>query len=72
MTTRDAAQARSRPHSLIDETAKTHRPIMIAGSRGDAVWRSGWIAIERSSSRGRLHDRRASSKTRRTWSVRSI
>ena len=29
MTTLDAREARTRLHSLIDETAQTHRPIMI-------------------------------------------
>ena len=37
MTTLDATEARARLHSLIDETARTHRPIMITGERGNAV-----------------------------------
>jgi len=37
MTTLDAAQARARLHSLIDEAAQTHRPIMTTGEHGNAV-----------------------------------
>ena len=47
MTVLDAAEARSRLHSLIDETAQTHRPIMIAGRSGNAVLlaEEDWNAI---------------------------
>ena len=37
MTTLDATEARTRLHNLIDETAQTHRPILITGKRGNAV-----------------------------------
>lgn len=37
MTTLDAMEARTRLHSLIDEAAQTHRPIMITSKRGNAV-----------------------------------
>ena len=33
----DATEAHSRLHSLVDEAAQTHRPIMIAGRSGNAV-----------------------------------
>ena len=47
MTVLDAAEARSRLHSLIDEAAQTHRPIMIAGRSGNAVLlaEEDWNAI---------------------------
>ena len=49
MTVLDATEARSRLHSLIDETAQTHRPIMIAGRSGNAVLlaEEDWNAIKR-------------------------
>lgn len=37
MTILNVTEARSRLYSLIDETAKTHRPIIITGKRGNAV-----------------------------------
>ena len=37
MTALDAAEARTRLHSLIDEAAQTHRPILITGEHGNAV-----------------------------------
>ena len=37
MTTLDAAEARTRLHSLIDEAAQTHRPILITGEHGNTV-----------------------------------
>ena len=37
MTILNATEARSKLYSLIDETAKTHRPIIITGKRGNAV-----------------------------------
>jgi antitoxin YefM len=46
MTILNATEARSRLYSLIDETAKTHQPIIITGKRSNAVlvseedWRS--------------------------------
>ena len=47
MTTLDATEARSRLHKLIDETAQTHRPILITGKRGNAVLlaEENWNAI---------------------------
>ena len=47
MTTLDATEARSRLHNLIDETAQTHRPILITGKRGNAVLlaEEDWNAI---------------------------
>ena len=37
MTILNATEARSKLYSLIDETSKTHQPIMITGKRGNAV-----------------------------------
>ena len=37
MTTLNATEARSKLYNLIDETSKTHKPIMITGKRGNAV-----------------------------------
>ncbi len=37
MTTLNATEARSKLYNLIDETAKTHQPIVITGKRGNAV-----------------------------------
>jgi antitoxin YefM len=37
MTILNATEARSKLYSLIDETAKTHRPIIITGKRVNAV-----------------------------------
>jgi len=37
MTILNATEARSKLYSLIDETAKTHQPIVITGKRGNAV-----------------------------------
>ena len=47
MSTLDATEARSRLHNLIDETAQTHRPILITGHRGSAVLlaEEDWNAI---------------------------
>lgn len=47
MTTLNATEARSRLYSLIDETASTHRPIVITGKRGNAVLlaEEDWNAI---------------------------
>lgn len=47
MTTLDAMEARKGLHSLIDEAAQTHRPIMITGKRGNAVLlaEEDWNAI---------------------------
>ena len=47
MTTLDATEAVSRLHNLIDEAAKTHRPIMITGKRTNAVLlaEEDWNAI---------------------------
>ena len=47
MTTLDATEARTRLHSLIDEAAQTHRPILITGEHGNAVLlaEEDWNAI---------------------------
>ncbi len=47
MSTLNATDARSKLYALIDETAKTHRPITITGKRGNAVLLSeeDWNAI---------------------------
>ena len=48
MTTLDATEARTRLYSLIDESAQTHRPIMITGGEhGNAVLlaEDDWNAI---------------------------
>ncbi len=47
MTILNATEARSKLYSLIDETAKTHQPIVITGKRGNAVLISedDWNAI---------------------------
>ncbi len=37
MTILNATEARSKLYTLIDETAKTHQPIVITGKRGNAV-----------------------------------
>lgn len=37
MTTLNATEARSKLYTLIDETAKTHVPILITGKRSNAV-----------------------------------
>ena len=37
MTTMKATEARSKLYSLIDETAKTHQPILITGKRSNAI-----------------------------------
>ena len=37
MTTLNATEARSKLYNLIDETSKTHQPIVITGRRGNAV-----------------------------------
>lgn len=37
MTILDATEARSKLYSLIDDTAKSHQPIIIKGKRGNAV-----------------------------------
>jgi len=47
MSTLNATDARSKLYALIDETAKTHKPITITGKRGNAVLLSedDWNAI---------------------------
>ena len=47
MTTFNATEARSKLYSLIDETAKSHRPIVIKGKRSNAVLISeeDWNAV---------------------------
>ncbi len=47
MTTLNATEARTKLYSLIDETTKTHQPIVITGKRGNAVLLSeeDWNAI---------------------------
>lgn len=37
MTTLNATEARSKLYNLIDETAETHKPIIITGKRKNAV-----------------------------------
>ena len=48
MTTLKASAARSKLYRLIDETAASHEPIMIAGKRSSAVLVSeeDWRAIQ--------------------------
>lgn len=47
MTTLNATEARSKLYSLIDETRKSHQPIVITGKRGNAVLLSedDWASI---------------------------
>jgi len=47
MTILNATEARSKLYSLIDETANTHKPILIKGKRGNAVLlsESDWNAV---------------------------
>jgi PHD/YefM family antitoxin component YafN of YafNO toxin-antitoxin module len=47
MTTINATEARSKLYSLIDETAESHKPIVIKGKRSNAVLLSeaDWNAI---------------------------
>ncbi|MBK8814561.1 MAG: type II toxin-antitoxin system Phd/YefM family antitoxin [Methylococcaceae bacterium] len=47
MTTLNATEARSKLYSLIDETAETHKPILITSKRHNAVLlaESDWNAI---------------------------
>ncbi len=47
MTTLDATEARTKLHNLIDEAARTHRPIMSTGKRVNAVLlaEEDWNAI---------------------------
>ena len=48
VTTKTATQARAELYRLLDETAKTHRPIQITGRRHNGVLISedDWHAIE--------------------------
>jgi prevent-host-death family protein len=48
MTILNATEARAKLYSLIDETIKTHEPIVITGKRGNAVLISekDWESIE--------------------------
>lgn len=48
MTTLTASEARASLYRLIDETAQSHQPILIAGKRNSAVLLSGedWQAIQ--------------------------
>ncbi len=48
MTILNTTEARSKLYSLIDETAETHKPIVITGKRGNAVLLSenDWNAIQ--------------------------
>jgi antitoxin YefM len=55
MTRLNATDARSRLYSLIDETVKTHQPVVITGKRGNAVlvtrsWSATWTAPFRTES----------------------
>ena len=47
MTTLNATEARSKLYALIDETSKSHQPIIITGKRGNAVLLSeyDWNAV---------------------------
>lgn len=47
MSTLNATEARSKLYALIDETQKTHKPIVITGKRGNAVLlaEEDWNAI---------------------------
>ena len=47
MTTFNATEARAKLYALIDETTKTHQPIVITGKRGNAVLlaEDDWKAI---------------------------
>jgi PHD/YefM family antitoxin component YafN of YafNO toxin-antitoxin module len=47
MTSLNVTEARSKLYSLIDETAETHKPIVITGKRHNAVLlaESDWNAI---------------------------
>jgi len=47
MSTLNATEARAKLYTLMDETAKTHKPITITGKRGNAVLISeeDWNAI---------------------------
>jgi prevent-host-death family protein len=48
MTTLSASEARANLYRIIDETAESHQPILIAGKRNDAVLVSAedWAAIQ--------------------------
>lgn len=48
MTTLTASEARANFYRLMDETAETHKPILISGRRHDAVLLSAadWAAIQ--------------------------
>lgn len=48
MTTRTASEARSNLYRLIDETARSHEPVLITGKRNSAVLVSeeDWSAIQ--------------------------
>ena len=47
MTTLNATEARSKLYKLIDEAARSHRPVVITGRRGNAVLiaEEDWNAI---------------------------
>ena len=47
MTILNATEARSKLYSLIDETIRTHQPVVITGKRGNAllVSEEDWNAI---------------------------
>jgi hypothetical protein len=48
MTTLSASEARASLYRLIDQTAETHKPVMISGKRSNAVLVSeeDWSAIQ--------------------------
>jgi len=48
MTSRTASEARTKLYRLIDETATSHKPILITGKRNNAVLVSeeDWSAIQ--------------------------
>lgn len=48
MTTLTASEARANLYRLIDETAESHKPVLISGRRGNAVLVSeqDWSAVQ--------------------------
>ena len=48
MTTLTASEARANLYRLMDQTAQSHRPILISGKRSNAVLiaEEDWIAIQ--------------------------
>ncbi|MBS0577577.1 MAG: type II toxin-antitoxin system Phd/YefM family antitoxin [Proteobacteria bacterium] len=48
MTTLTASEARANLYRLMDQTAQTHRPVLISGKRSNAVLvaEEDWVAIQ--------------------------